>query len=227
MHPRFSEEAPGRLIHALALTCLLSSTFIVLFGGVQVALGAPENVFEAPFGTFLLFYLAALVLRVGLVVGVGLRWFGRIRLHEVGWRTEGLRQNLLLGLAGGFAATLLVSLVVWIQADFQGEALLETFRGFSWEQRAMFLLIGLEAAFTEETLFRGYLQPALMRRLGTFGGLTCTAILFSLYHLQPRPLALGLKFVLGLLFGSLRGRNRSLWTSFTAHVLLWTLVGSM
>ena len=46
------------------------------------------------------------------------------------------------------------------------------------------VLVGVEAALTEETLFRGDLQPTLQRMLGRGPGLLLTALIFAAYHLR-------------------------------------------
>jgi membrane protease YdiL (CAAX protease family) len=100
-----------------------------------------------------------------------------------------------------------------------------TLLGFSAAQRLLFLIIGLDAAFTEESLFRGYLQPTLVHKLGFPAGLLVMAAIFALYHLKLRPVVLLGKLLLGIVFGLLRGRDRPLWSSAIAHGLLWVVLG--
>ncbi|MBL8912894.1 MAG: CPBP family intramembrane metalloprotease [Archangium sp.] len=96
----------------------------------------------------------------------------------------------------------------------------------SW--RAVFIAIGLQAAFVEESLFRGNLQPLLVTRFGKAAGLVLTAAIFSAYHLDPRPLSLAGKFVLGLVYGLARGTSAkgALTAPAFGHFLVWTTVGS-
>jgi membrane protease YdiL (CAAX protease family) len=71
------------------------------------------------------------------------------------------------------------------------------------------LLIGVGAAFGEETLFRGAIQPAL--------GITLTSILFASIHLQYGPSVLLIYiFVISVGLGFLRKRYNTT-TTFLAH----------
>jgi uncharacterized protein len=71
------------------------------------------------------------------------------------------------------------------------------------------LLIGIGAAFGEETLFRGAIQPAL--------GITLTSILFASIHLQYGPSVLLIYiFVISVGLGFLRKRYNTT-TTFLAH----------
>jgi membrane protease YdiL (CAAX protease family) len=80
--------------------------------------------------------------------------------------------------------------------------------------------------FVEETLLRGYLQPAFIARWGTVAGILMTAAGFALYQLNPRPYALAAKFAFGIILGVLKGRDRSLFAPAVAHALLWNIVGT-
>ena len=71
------------------------------------------------------------------------------------------------------------------------------------------LLIGVGAAFGEETLFRGAIQPAL--------GITLTSVLFASIHLQYGPSVLLIYiFVISVGLGFLRKRYNTT-TTFLAH----------
>jgi membrane protease YdiL (CAAX protease family) len=97
----------------------------------------------------------------------------------------------------------------------------------AWSQRAVFLAIGLQAAFVEESLFRGNLLPALARRMPAPVALVVTSGVFAVYHLNLAPIALLSKTLLGVLYGSLRGRDGSLVAPAIAHAAIWALAGSM
>ena len=78
------------------------------------------------------------------------------------------------------------------------------------------------AAWQEENLFRGYLQPLLIERWGYWPGILAQAALFSTAHIgwcPTWPLYL-LAFFSGIVFGWLRGRDRSLVAAFVAHGLM-------
>jgi membrane protease YdiL (CAAX protease family) len=88
------------------------------------------------------------------------------------------------------------------------------------------LIVGVHIALFEESVFRGYLQPALVHRLGRWGGLLATAVVFAAwhpphFHLTGFLVRLGRGFVTGLL----RGADRPLFAAVVAHALLWPVVG--
>ncbi len=77
-----------------------------------------------------------------------------------------------------------------------------------------------------QSLFRGNLRPLLLARGGRAAGWLATALLFALAHLNPRPVALLGKALLGLLFGALRPRDGSLWAPFVAQLTVWVVAGT-
>lgn len=78
------------------------------------------------------------------------------------------------------------------------------------------LVMALLPAVAEELIFRGVMQPTLMRWLGApHAGIWLTAIFFSAIHVQffgfvPR-------FILGVLLGYLYAWNRNILVPMTAH----------
>jgi membrane protease YdiL (CAAX protease family) len=151
-----------------------------------------------------------------------------VSLGELGWRTRSLPRTVGLGVVG-FAACALVTFGLWFSLGpgRSGGEFVRAILTISTPQRLLFALIGLQAAFVEETLFRGYLQPALVARRGNFQGVLLTAMIFALYHLNFRPIALVGKLLFGVVFGVLRERDRGLFAPALAHALLWTAIGSM
>ena len=221
---RFPLGSGARIGHALALVFLLIVMMGVSFIGLAPLL--PEGPFNgAPIEFVGLIVLTAI--SAGGVVGFCLVKVGRVSLRDLGWTKEHLRRDLLLG-AAGFVVLACYFLLIgsiagfWTPAEFFGEI-----AGYTFQQRLLFLLIGLQASFIEETVFRGYLQPALSAKLGNAGGMVLTAIIFAIYHLNPRPIALLSKLVQGLVFGLLKGKERSLYAPAAAHFLTWLVLGSL
>jgi hypothetical protein len=70
--------------------------------------------------------------------------------------------------------------------------------------------------FLEEALFRGSLQTAAIRRLGSCKGIGLTAITFGSMHM-PDPYAVLPLVGLGVVLGWLRHRSNSLWPSVVLH----------
>jgi uncharacterized protein len=206
---------------------LVLAHMVVLFGlgrlvagrwlGVTDSMGGSPAAFAALGILGLLDYLLVIRLGLGRVVGLS--------LADVGWRTPG-RRDVVLGLVGLVIAVAL--LLALIQA-FVGQVgfVFEKVRGFGPQQRLMFLAIGAFAGFAEETLFRGFLQPALQAKLGRWPGLLVGAIIFAVYHLNPRPLPLAGKLALGLIYGVEREATGRLWAPALTHLLVWVVLGTV
>jgi len=92
-------------------------------------------------------------------------------------------------------------------------ALCETSREWTWT------LLGfvVAPAIAEEVLFRGVIQRGLERRWRRRPALLVTALIFAAIHLQP--LTFPVLFVLGLEFGWLYQRTRSVWPGAVAHAV--------
>jgi membrane protease YdiL (CAAX protease family) len=151
---------------------------------------------------------------------------GRVRLADLGWRRVASR-DVAWGLLG-FAACAVV--VVALRAiDDGGEgarSMLSGIAAYSVAQRLLFATIGFAAAFCEESIFRGYLQPALAGRIGSAGGIVVSAAIFSLYHLRFRATSLIALLAFGVIYGVLRARRGGLAAPAVAHWLVWAVFGS-
>lgn len=75
--------------------------------------------------------------------------------------------------------------------------------------------VGLAAPVCEEFFFRGVLQSALGERLAPSAAVVVTALVFSLFHLDP--VGFVARFELGVVFGLLAWRSGSLWPAIAAH----------
>lgn len=221
---RWAAGSRGELVHALALTILLPVAGILLGALLSPYLPAPEShPYDGSPGAFVI-QGVRIVFGAGLFVGVCLLLVGRLRWRDLGWRDLSWRQ-VALGL-GGFVATTAVFCSFLVAAtELTPAALLEAVAGLTWRQRLLGVVIGVNASIVEESLFRGYLQPALCKRLGTAGGIVTTAVLFSLMHVPGNVVAFGGRLILGLGMGLLRGHDRPLWAPAILHTLLWAVIG--
>lgn len=76
-------------------------------------------------------------------------------------------------------------------------------------------VVALTPAIAEELLFRGVVQPALIRRIGPSSGIAVTAFIFAFFHLNPwifLPL-----FIVGTIFGYLAYKTGTFWAAAFAH----------
>ncbi len=84
------------------------------------------------------------------------------------------------------------------------------------------LLVGLWGPAVEEIFFRGFLLGGLRGRIGYWPSLLVSSGIFALFHIEP-----GLyvpTFLLGLAFGWVYLKTRSIWPAIFAHTLHNTLV---
>ena len=91
-----------------------------------------------------------------------------------------------------------------------------------WPQQLwLWLAVNLGVAvLAEELLFRAWLQPALVARLGTFGGLVLTALLFGAAHLPFSPLFALVALVAGLGYGLAFHYSGQLWPAVVLHAVV-------
>jgi membrane protease YdiL (CAAX protease family) len=222
---RFPELSIARLVHGAVLVFLQPAVPVAVLVGLRGLLFGPEGTLLEPTPSALAAVLAVAAGAVALFGGVGLLVVGRVSLQELGLRREGAGRLLGLGLAGAAACSLAVIVAVAASGQDVG-ALVATLGGYSASQRLSFVILGVAIALWEEGVFRGYLQPALIARLGVPAGVAATAVVYALWH-PPHFHAVGMsaRLAQGLVLGALRGRDRSLTPPVLAHALYWSAFG--
>lgn len=163
------------------------------------------------------------------LVWLGIVRLGRISWRDLGWHTERLGLALGLGAAGTVLLSANVLGVLAVSGQLAQLDVLAVITGYTVEQRVLFLVIGAAAAATEESVFRGYLQPALIAKGGLVAGILVGAVIFALYHAFMGPSLTGLvaKILGGVILGALRGRDGSLVAPALAHFAMWQIFGSI
>lgn len=81
--------------------------------------------------------------------------------------------------------------------------------------------VALVPALSEEMLTRGYVQSALVPRVGLWAGIAMTAAIFAVLHLTPS--GIPTYVLLGLWLSVIRHRTGSLWGNIAAHATNNTL----
>ena len=196
-----------RLAHALVLVVVYALMVHVVSPRLYQAVGFPVGV-----------VIGALVI-FGGILWLGLFRTAGLRPRDVGWRFDQLGRDAAIGLVGFIGLAAGICVIAWVAGGTAPPELLSSALHTPMGRRMTAIAIGIGAALAEETLYRGYLQPA--------AGLVPTAIVFSLGHLSFTPVALVGHFWSGLTFGALRARDRSLVAPATAHVLAWAVFGWM
>ena len=111
------------------------------------------------------------------------------------------------------AMSVYFSLLKW--AGFSIFRAAGVFEKAGWPAVSMFALVSLSPAIVEEVAFRGVIQSTLQRVTGEREALLIQAALFSVLHLIP--LMFISHFFMGLCFGYLRVRSKSLYPSMILH----------
>lgn len=206
------------LLAMAALRVSILAGFIGLHGlaGIDDPYSGRPEVFAA--------LAAVALLQIGVVLGMR-RALG-VSFAELGWRAEAMPRQLAWGL-GGFAVIASAMLALLAAAGMGPGEVRDAMLGLDGAQRLTALSIGCLAAFAEESVFRGHLQPLLAARLGLVKGSLLVAVIFDLYHLAFAPLALAMKLVIGLVLAFLRARVGSLFAPAIAHALTWLTMGPL
>ena len=126
-----------------------------------------------------------------------------------GYPAVAVASFLPLGVGLGLA----YALAQVVPPDQSGAAL---YRQMTWEAAVPFVLfIALAPAFTEELLFRGYIQGRLLRRWPAGVAILVTAVLFALMHVTPHAVVAVLP--LGVWLGVLAWRTGSVGPGIVCH----------
>ncbi len=98
------------------------------------------------------------------------------------------------------------------------DALNETMSSIFNHQIAGFLMVAVAAPILEETLFRGIILKALLKKHAPYTAILWSAIAFGIFHLNPWQFLYAT--VLGLLLGYIYWKTKSLFYPILIHMLL-------
>ena len=212
-----------RIVHALALALFQPVVPGVAWVLQRGRLFDEDGTLREPGAAAFVHAFLAGGLALAVLLGLLLCWPARESPRSLGWRAPGAT-DVLWGVLGG-AAVVALSVIALAITGVHVTDLLHAVRGFSFAQRAFFLLVGVEIAAYEESVFRGFLQPSLVARIGGWG-VVVTAVLYAAWH-PPHFSIPGFvsRLVQGLAYGLLRERTRSLAAPALAHVAYWATFG--
>jgi len=156
-----------------------------------------------------------------VLVAVGLRYRKLLFLFEL--RPYGPRDSAAF-VAIAFAFVGLASAYFWAieRLGVPMASATATFTRAGWPLWTMFLLICVMPAVFEELAFRGVIQSSLERVLNARDAWLIQAALFSVLHLSP--LMFPSHFLMGLCFGYMRRRSRSIYPGMLLHACWNALV---
>jgi membrane protease YdiL (CAAX protease family) len=173
----------------------------------------------------------AFVIALAAIGAIGLVWFGSVKQPrrtwaELGWTFDDPAKQIAVGVVAGLACLageIVALLALGMSPSEIGAAIAEP----SVAARLLFLVIGVQAAFIEESLFRGNLFDALRTKMSATAAIFLGAVIFALYHLNPNPIGLVVKVWFGVVFTIARLRGGSLVSPAIAHALTWLVLGAL
>jgi membrane protease YdiL (CAAX protease family) len=135
-----------------------------------------------------------------------------LALHKVSWKIV----LILLAISVVFIGLSSVAgmlLKIPDVPDFQ----IDLYKTSVWPP-LLWIAVIIFAPVFEEVFFRGFLFEGFRRaRTGVIGAIIITSLTWSLLHVQYVPFHMATIFVLGLLYGAVRYKTGSLWSTFIMH----------
>lgn len=141
----------------------------------------------------------------------------RMRLISVGWRWWVCCVLIMLPMSGVFWVSEEFFDLLGVEVEPQMIAVAVQQMAPGLELALMLALIIIGAPIFEEIVFRGFIQPVMVRHLGMWMGIVLTALVFGAIH-GSDPHAVGPVTVLGILLGWLRERTDSVTAPIIMHM---------
>ncbi|MGE5380839.1 MAG: lysostaphin resistance A-like protein [Methylocystaceae bacterium] len=172
---------------------------------------------------------AAQFLLVLLVIALVVGWCRKASLSQVGFRHISVRNLAVYGFGWGvliFTAVVLIGFLIQILVPVppqQFETALKD-ASLTWQTIVLVIIGAVFAPFYEEILFRGIIYPVFRARMGVWGGIAVSALIFSLIHMDPiRILPL---FVGGAGLAYIYEKSGSIYAAWAAHGT-WNFIMAM
>jgi membrane protease YdiL (CAAX protease family) len=220
--PRFKWGSNQQIVFSFAVAVLGLALLVgfVFFVFVPLLLGGSTTFFTGSLREIL---ATALTLAFAIAfVQVVLVRAARVSWRELGWDTSDLRADLGWGLIGHASTQIIFFGVLY----WRGESFtqyLDTLRAMNTGRHIQTIMTGVQVAIMEESIYRGYMQKGLMKRLPPLLAITLMAVVFSICHLQFEPIFLAINFAYGMIWGVLRHRTGRLFAPALAHFLNWAV----
>lgn len=215
------------MTHAIILIVLWTILRYILFGILGYSWFGISHDRMKVYPTFEYFGFLVLVFGTGSVglIYFGLIKFARMDAKSIGWSFDHFGRNFALGIAGFFSG-LVILLPFFFIGDVSELTLVSHLNIDIWELILAIFLGFAIAAWIEQSLLLGYLQPLLIEKYGYWMGIFLQALTWPLSHIgwftTWQDFLMG--FLFGLLFGVLKGRNNTLIPGALAHGSYWVLI---
>jgi uncharacterized protein len=222
------EDPAWNLIDVLAIAAFAAFAFVVIGGLVVGFAHSLPRFHNLPIGDLAqnaVVIVPAQTLAYLLVIGfmvliVRLKRRGRF-LTVISWKEPGM-ERALVSLAGGAGLAILSGVFSLLFSRWVPKSV--PFDKLFSNTQAAYLLASfgvLVAPFVEETFFRGFLYPALARRIGVGSSVVLTAAFFAAVHqgqLAHAWVPLAWLFIVGLVLTVVRVRTKSVATCVLIHM---------
>lgn len=187
-----------------------------LISVVEIFPGGKSQINELLISSFIqtfmfLFFIAYYIF---LKYRVDIKYLGLVRTRFSHWLKVGLINGVIL-----FFAVLLMGVVInWFSpVEVKPQPIAEIIMSAKtrWEMIIPFIVASIFAPISEELYFRGFLYPALRRKIGVGWGILVTSLIFGGLHfdlIRMIPLAFG-----GIWLNWLYEKSGSIYTSIIAH----------
>lgn len=223
------ENPPWNLVDVLVIAVFAFVTgFVVLLFAFGVAHSIPRfrNLSPAQLGQTALILVPAQTVAYLFVVAfmahlVGLKQGGSF-LKAISWNAPSAQKGLQ-AIAGGVGLALVSAIFTGILSRWVPKSL-PVDKLFSDTSSAYLLaLFGVFVApFVEELFFRGFLYPALARKIGVSASMVLTAALFAVVHqgqLARAWVPLAWLFIVGMVLTYVRVKTKSVATCVLIHIV--------
>ena len=199
--------------------------WLVLAAGIAAAIGwvlfgqrIGDSITIADIGTAMSVYYAVLFLPVIVIALI----FGKLG-RQSAWRAgQAPFRWMAIGAMTGIGGLSVAIGYAWLN----GGLVRSPSNGIGFGLLLLGIALTLFQVFAEEILFRGWLQPALIDRIGVPFGIVLGALLFAAFHLTAgvrAPLSLLNLALGGIWFGLLAQRSGGILAALAAH-FAWNVV---
>ena len=208
----FADVLFGIIVVAFFVAATLNAEALNAAGGLENIKAA----YSQPLVLIILGIEGALV----IFTMIHTRFIERRPLSTLGFVKRGFAKKFIAGFGIGAAPIAVCALPALLSPGI-------TYTGFTPAAAAYFIVLALVGA-GEETLFRGYVFTALLRRTGVLLSVVISSAFFTLFHIFNGYGAAEMLqvFLLGALFALLTLRTGAVWGAVGAH-LSWNFVSGL
>lgn len=212
-----------RALLLVVLIPIITFAFFIVLSKIGVI---PKNIVEAVKTNDILFSALVELIVLGAEAGV-LIWIAKKRqakLADFGFRKFNVIKTILFIIGSFLVLSAIVAIVyavlVWLWPSFNANEAQDV--GFEYGKAGIglwfsFFSTVVLAPVVEEIYFRGFIMPATTKRFGWLIGITVSAVLFAILHLQLNVIVY--TFVFGIILAALYIKTKSIIPSIILHIM--------